>query len=137
MGEGPTMSAGDHLSNVQFSNMYTAKLGMGAAYAHNGNALNEHGARNIDNIVGKLVYGIDSFERSGDGDHKIDEVWVHPDYRRAGIATAMLGVARDSGAPVRHSDERTEKGDAWAQKDGAAPVKDHIRWRNHTGDQPG
>lgn len=131
------MSASDHLSNVQFSSKYTADLGIGSTYAHNGNALGEHGARNIDNIVGKLVWGIDTFEHSGVGDHKIDEVWVHPDYRRAGIATAMLGVARDSGAPVQHSEERTEKGDAWAQKMGAAPVKRHITWHDHLGDQPG
>lgn len=130
------MSAGDHLSNIQFSSTGNAGKGMGSAYAHDGNALGEHGHQDINNIIGKLVWGIDSFVDSGVPNHKIDSVWVHPDYRRAGIATALLGVARDTGARVEHSHERTEAGDAWAQKQGAAPARKRAKWHNHSGDQP-
>lgn len=129
------MSASDHLNDIQFS-VYTGgddKVGQGAVYAHSGSTLRTHEGkpyRNTDNVVGKLVWGMQ--HAYGDSEHsaphEIDEVWVHPDYRRQGIATAMHGFAQSVASEVRHSDKRTEKGDAWAQAQGAAPAKKRVTW---------
>jgi GNAT superfamily N-acetyltransferase len=56
--------------------------------------------------------------------HKTGEILgidVHPQFRRQGIATAMLGEARRIAGetrgvrPPRHSPDRTEAGEAWAR----------------------
>lgn len=54
---------------------------------------------------------------------EIIDVHVHPQFRRKGVATAMLKAARDvavkTGVPSPvHSDDRSDMGDAWAKSTG-------------------
>jgi len=141
------MSASDHLNNVQFS-VYTGgqtKVERGGVYAHNGDALVEHEGksyRNVDNIIGKLTWGMEHAYGHPDirdtvGKHEIDEVWVHPEHRRQGIATAMHGFAKSVATEIHHSDRRTEAGDGWAQAQGAPPAKTRSGWHDRSGDTPG
>lgn len=48
----------------------------------------------------------------------IESVHVLPDYRRQGIARQLLALARHAGFTVRHSDDLTPDGQAWAQSVG-------------------
>lgn len=58
-------------------------------------------------------------------------VYVSTEYRRSGIATALLDAARayaeHYGIPTpRHSSERTAEGDAWARALGAEPAREIV-----------
>lgn len=44
----------------------------------------------------------------------IDWIWVHPNYRRRGVATGMLEQARLLFPDLAHSDNLSEDGMAWA-----------------------
>lgn len=140
------MSASDHLNNIQFS-VYTGgkdKVDYGAVYAHSGSPVRLHEGKtyqNVDNIVGKLSWGMEHEFGHPDikdtvGKHEIDEVWVHPDHRRQGIATAMHGFAKSVATQIDHSDRRTDAGEAWAQKQGAAPRKAKSGWHDRSGMHP-
>jgi GNAT superfamily N-acetyltransferase len=59
---------------------------------------------------GKFIAGFSWQEDSG----KIVSVWVHKNYRRQGIATALLRLARRI-QPITMSGARTDDGDAWAR----------------------
>lgn len=54
-------------------------------------------------------------ERIGylEGAGEVNDVWVHPDYRRKGIASAMYRKATQLG--MTHSTMRTDEGEAWAK----------------------
>lgn len=45
---------------------------------------------------------------------EIAEVYVKPDHRRKGIATALYAHVRDLHPGIRHSPERTIDGQMWA-----------------------
>lgn len=44
----------------------------------------------------------------------IKNIETHPDFLRKGIATGMYRYAVSQGLEPRHSDTRTQEGDAWA-----------------------
>jgi len=48
-----------------------------------------------------------------EGKGEVKDVWVHPDHRRQGIASAMYRKARQLG--MTHSTIRTDEGEAWAK----------------------
>lgn len=48
----------------------------------------------------------------------IAEISVRPSHRRQGIATNLLRLAKRRFPDLRHSPDRTEMGDAWAQSTG-------------------
>ena len=45
---------------------------------------------------------------------KITSVYVESANRRRGVATALLKLARER-EPIRHSNDRSDKGEAWAR----------------------
>lgn len=67
-------------------------------------------------IIGQLHLG---FQRSN-GNRKVRNVFVKPEFQRKGIATALWNHAVDNGLGPEHSspDSQTEDGKAWAKKVG-------------------
>ena len=51
-------------------------------------------------------------------DGTIGNVYVHPAHTRKGIATGMYNYAKQLGLDVKHSENRTQSGDAWAKSTG-------------------
>ena len=49
----------------------------------------------------------------------VELVYVRPDFRRAGVASALLAAAKKDNPGLNHSDTRTPAGEAWAKKQGA------------------
>lgn len=70
--------------------------------------------------VGKMAWTVarrDSVLRPNHGE--IEQVFVEADWRRLGIATALLAeVRRRCRYAIKHSPFRTTSGDAWAQSTG-------------------
>ena len=58
-------------------------------------------------VVGHLSWG--------PGNPDVQSLWVHPDYRHRGIATALWGHAQALDRPPQHSLDRSDAGDAWAR----------------------
>ena len=94
------MSADDHLSDLQFSdidrrpgrNTWRIKASIGTRQ------------------VGRLYWN------DTDSGPVVSDIHVHPDHRRQGVASELYRRASEfSGAPLGHSPERTESGDAWAR----------------------
>ena len=57
---------------------------------------------------------------AGGGKGQIEKIFVAPEHRRKGIATALLGESRRIAKekdilPPAHSERRSEAGDAWAK----------------------
>lgn len=48
-----------------------------------------------------------------EGNTDVKDVWVHPDHRRQGIASAMFRKAQKLG--MEHGTIRTDAGEAWAK----------------------
>lgn len=48
-------------------------------------------------------------------DLSIERIEVHPGLRRRGIATALWHAVRDAGIALRHDNQRTTAGAAWAE----------------------
>jgi hypothetical protein len=69
-------------------------------------------------IIGHLTWG--------PGDDRIGQLWVHPQYRRHGVADAIYQRARWVEPGLRHHPDRTEAGEAWA-----ASVSDDPGQRLH------
>jgi GNAT superfamily N-acetyltransferase len=72
--------------------------------------------------VGRMNWENANSKRPG----RVAELWVDPEHRRKGIATAMWNFANKlhaegtlNSAPV-HSEDRTDKGDAFAKSVGGA-----------------
>lgn len=121
-----------NLSNLQFSKYNHRSFdqyGMGIVHAHDGPAIDERGETNYTNVVAKMSYGQTTDPSVG---HpvagRVDDIWVHPEYRRAGVASALYDFAKDNEPRVHHSSTRTEAGDAWAQSRGAAPATKRVTW---------
>jgi 8-oxo-dGTP diphosphatase len=68
-------------------------------------------------VVGHLSWG--------PGDDRIGSVWVHPEYRRRGVAEALLHRARWVTPGLSHHPDRTSAGDAWAASTGDE-VPEHL-----------
>ena len=47
------------------------------------------------------------------GHGEVAHVWVDPDYRRKGIATALYDFAKSKDLAIHHSETRTELGNLW------------------------
>jgi GNAT superfamily N-acetyltransferase len=70
--------------------------------------LHKLSATNIDNIeIGRLVWH--------DSTGEIEKLWVAPEHRRQGIATALWIKAQSLNPAPQHSAWRTDDGDAWAK----------------------
>lgn len=84
----------------------------------------EHG------IIGHLSAGIDRrYERTGLG-MSTKLAYVHPEYRRQGVATAMFNIlSHQMGYTPTQDSVRTDAGDKWARSTGA-PLPSRIRMRN-------
>ena len=68
--------------------------------------------------VGRLYWATDKHPEPG----KITLVQVHPDYRRRGIATAMVDAARENVAPnIQFSSDVSPDGKAWSKANGYRP----------------
>lgn len=52
--------------------------------------------------------------RGGSG-RKIRDISVKPEFQRQGIATGMYRYAEAAGLKPKHSDQRTDQGEAWAR----------------------
>lgn len=75
-----------------------------------------------DNLIG----GITWHKPGMDDPRRIDAIWVHPNYRRQGLASRMKAEAeRQVGYRLRHSIIRSAEGDAWAKSVGGAGANDH------------
>ena len=82
--------------------------------------------------IGELRwYGASPFRGGEWGE--ISSVFVTPDYRMQGVATAMLGFARQVDPDVHHSDVLTPDGAAWSQVAAGPIAQGDIAWVN---DQP-
>ena len=63
-----------------------------------------------------------------DDDHQIVGVNTHKDFRRKGVATLLYRKALSIGLTPRHSDKRSDEGDAWAKSVGGdAPTNTLTR----------
>lgn len=68
-------------------------------------------------------------------DGEIMDVWVHPDFRRQGIATEMLARAREVYPTVRHSETLTQMGREWSRAVAKAHAALTVRtWDGRAGD---
>lgn len=60
----------------------------------------------------------------GPGDDRVRQLWVHPQYRRRGIADAIYARAKWVEPGLGHHPDRTPAGDAWAHAvDGEVPER--------------
>lgn len=59
---------------------------------------------------------------------------VSSEYPRTGIATGLYKQAENMGYKIRHSDMRTDAGDAWAHKVGGDIPPRHPDWQKYGGD---
>lgn len=65
-----------------------------------------------DEPVGQMTWGTSTRP------NRIQSVKVKPDHRRSGLATAMWQWGQEMTPRPKHSDERTDDGDAWARSVG-------------------
>ena len=63
-----------------------------------------------------------------EGTH-VDEIWVHPDHRRQGIATQMIRFAQEkTGRQLLPGEDRSDAGEGLARSLGAPPRKIKREW---------
>lgn len=84
------------------------------------NISHEDGGRNSTILVNAThpdhgTVGYLSLGYSIGGQRKIRDIWVKPDFRRRGVATALYNYAVNNGLNPKHSAERTNAGEAWAR----------------------
>ena len=60
-----------------------------------------------DVVIGRMLW------HKSNGD--IEKLWVATSFRRQGIATAMWRLSQTFEMPAKHSEWRTNDGDAWAR----------------------
>lgn len=95
------------LGIFNYDHKYRADLGAGRVRAYD--------ADNKNNLVGELMYARKQQHTDPTGQqHYITNVSVEPHYRRQGIASEMLNVARQHNE-IGHSDALSEDGRNWAQ----------------------
>jgi len=58
----------------------------------------------------------------------IAEIAVRPSSRRQGVASALLRLAKERVPDLRHSPDRTELGDLWAQSTGDELPETAVLW---------
>jgi GNAT superfamily N-acetyltransferase len=118
------MSAQEHLNGIQFKVHAPENSRTGYVHAYDENEPVADNA--LFPEIGHLYW-----HRSLDPSRPsvIDDMSVSPDYRRRGIATQMYQTAVEhEGAPIQHSPERTNAGDAWAKSvGGVRPRRKRIR----------
>jgi ribosomal protein S18 acetylase RimI-like enzyme len=68
-------------------------------------------------IIGHLTWG--------PGNTKIQQLWVHPQYRRHGVADALYQRSQWVEPGLRHHTDRTEAGNAWATAAGGE-LPEHL-----------
>lgn len=62
----------------------------------------------------------------GDSEHPVSGVWVHPSYRRQGVAGALWSAAKEIGFhPLHQPDEQTDEGAAWSTRVAGANGPDY------------
>lgn len=96
------MAASEHLSDLQFHLQDNDVFGGGSVSAHRGGE-----------YAGELKWW---YAPKGP---TISEVYVSPEHRRQGVATAMYKHATEQGFNLIHNDRRTDSGEAWSQSLGA------------------
>ena len=103
------MSARDSLNGMQFQ--YT-KVDTGGRPMHRLEAVHpDHG------VVGKMDWSV----------KQIRNIDVEPEHRRQGIATALWEKGQSIRPTPKHSDQRTDAGDAWARTvGGRLPRRDRT-----------
>jgi len=76
--------------------------------------------------VGYMMYGSNGY---------VDDIYVHPEHRRRGVATAMWEHAKSLAAKKQapypqHSDQRSLEGEAWSKSTGNdyEPAKHISKW---------
>ena len=66
-----------------------------------------------------------------EGTH-VDEIWVHPDHRRQGLATQMIQFAESKvGRKLPPGPGRSDAGEALARSLGAEPRRAKQDWHGH------
>ena len=81
----------------------------------------EHDGGFVDAHVNGVHAGSLAWWHSSAGPAVIDDIFVHPQFRRQGIATGMFHHALEQGVDLQHSTVRTDEGEAWARHLGATP----------------
>jgi GNAT superfamily N-acetyltransferase len=122
------VSAGDHLSPHQFTEMYSPDMEYRHEYhaehfPENGSIHRVDAYREYSSIphehVGSLEWHTGPHEEAEGRNGEISHIEVHPEHQRQGVASSMYAMGRAMAdlhgvpAPV-HSSARTEAGDSWA-----------------------
>jgi GNAT superfamily N-acetyltransferase len=89
-------------------------------------------ARVGDRVAGELELE----SASEDGSHKVNHIQVAPEFRRQGVATELWRTAERAGLKPRHSDSRSDVGDAWAHAVGGDLPPNEYPWEGEDDDLP-
>jgi GNAT superfamily N-acetyltransferase/8-oxo-dGTP pyrophosphatase MutT (NUDIX family) len=98
--------ADEPIDDIHYQHNYQPGFGMVRAF---------HGGQRI----GDLTYSTLEHDNPTGERHYVSSLFVHPDYRRHGIASGMYELAKQHHA-VEHSSAQTEAGAAWAQHVGVS-----------------
>jgi hypothetical protein len=113
------MSAGDYLSDVQFSHEHWERYSKGSTYR----GLQVEAKHPKFGTIGRMDLSPHPDEHGGR-----EIVDVNAVFPRQGIGTGMYNYAQQAGLNPRHSTWRTDEGDAWARKVGGdLPPRDDRR----------
>jgi GNAT superfamily N-acetyltransferase len=95
------VAASDHLSGAQF---YHFKRGKAPGY----NAV--VAADNSGHVMGHMSWG--------PNDTRVQQLWVQPEQRHQGIATALWQHSQAVEPGLQHHTDRTDAGEGWARSAG-------------------
>lgn len=99
--------------HLTYRHQYHPGMGLGRVQVHDPD-FPEEGGR-----IGELQYAREHEDHESPDSHYVSFLWVHPDYRRQGIARDMYDLAQRHN-DVHHSEAQTEAGAAWAKRVGRA-----------------